>query len=131
MILYILLTVVGFTKVPIAGFHLTFESVILLGCLKYIYHLFVCYIIHFDFSGVRRAISCVYHAFNARHYVQKHQLVLNQASKHGGIGVALPGEPKNGIPHGCGFEFPIHSIMFIISIIGLIYSINTYEQKVI
>ena len=93
--------------------------------------LFVCYIIHFDFSGVRRSIACVYHAFNARHYVQEHQLVLNRAAQHGSIGVALPGEPKNGIPKGCGFEFPIHSMMFIIGISGLIYSINTYEQKVI
>ena len=83
------------------------------------------------FSGLRRAIKCVYHAFHARRYVQEHQLLLKQAANHGGIGIALPGEPKNGIPHGCGFELPIQSIMFIISLIGLLYSINTYEQKVV
>ena len=90
---------------------------------------FVCHMIHFDFSGVRRSIACVYHAFNARRYVQEHQLVLNRAAQHGGIGVALPGEPKSGIPKGCGFEFPIHSIIFLTSLIGVIYSIIAHMQK--
>ncbi|CAF4008135.1 unnamed protein product, partial [Rotaria sp. Silwood1] len=36
-------------------------------------------------------------------------------------GVALREESKNGMPHGCGFEYPIHSIIFIISLIDLIY----------
>jgi hypothetical protein len=88
-------------------------------------------IMYFDSSGLRRAITCVYNAFHARRYVQEHRLLLNQAATHGGIGVALPGEQKTGIPHGCGFEIPIHSTMFIISLICLIYSISVYEQKVI
>ncbi len=87
--------------------------------------------IYFYFSGLRRAIKCVYNAFRARRFVQERQLLLDRAAHHGGIGVALPEEPKNGIPHGCGFEFPIHSIMFILSLIGLIYSTKTYEQKIV
>jgi hypothetical protein len=87
--------------------------------------------IHFCFSGLRRSIKCVYNAFHARQYVQKHRLLLNQAAHHGGVGVGLPEEPKNGIPHGCGFEFPIHSIIFIISLIILIYSTKAYDQKIL
>jgi hypothetical protein len=93
--------------------------------------LFSTFIKYFDFSGLRRSIKCVYNAFHARRYVQEHRLLLDRAANHGGIGVGLPEEPKNGIPHGCGFEYPIHSIMFIISLIGLIYSTKVYEQKLI
>jgi hypothetical protein len=88
-------------------------------------------ITYFCFSGLRRSIKCVYNAFNARRYVQEHQLLLDRAARHGGVGVALPEESKTGIPHGCGFDFPIHSIMFIVSLIGLIYSTKAYEQKII
>ncbi|CAF2863280.1 unnamed protein product [Rotaria sp. Silwood2] len=115
LILYILLTIFGLTRGQLAGMFFTIETVILIGCL----------------NGVRRAIKCVYHAFHARHFVQKHQLLLDRAAHHGGIGVALPEQPKNGIPHGCGFEYPIHSIIFIIGIIGLIYSTKIYQQKLI
>jgi hypothetical protein len=83
------------------------------------------------FSGLRRSIQCVYHGFHARRYVQEHELLLDRAAHHGGVGVALPEQPKNGIPHGCGFEFPIHSIIFIISLIGLIYLTAVYEQKIV
>ncbi|CAF1573675.1 unnamed protein product [Rotaria sp. Silwood1] len=110
MILYILLTIVGLTKGQLTGIHFTMNTVILIGCL----------------NGFRRAIKCIYHAFHARQFVQKHQLLLDRAAHHGGIGVALPEESKNGIPHGCGFEYPIHSIIFIISLIGIIY-----QQKLI
>jgi hypothetical protein len=34
MILYGFLSVIGLTKTPLAGIHLTVESFILLGCLK-------------------------------------------------------------------------------------------------
>ncbi len=71
----------------------------------------------------------MYNALHARQYVQQHQLLLDRTAHYGGV--ALPEEPKNGVPHGCGFEFPIHSIMFIISLIGLIYSTRAHEQKVI
>ena len=84
-----------------------------------------------DFSGLRRSLKCVYHAFHARRYVHEHQLILDRAARHGGIGVALPEEPKNGIPHGCGFEFPLYSIMFILSLIGLMYSTNVYKHKIV
>ncbi|CAF0893284.1 unnamed protein product [Rotaria sordida] len=110
MILYVLLTIVGLTKGQFIGIPFTIQTVILIGFL----------------NGLRRAIKCVYHAFHARRFVQKHQLLLDQAAHHGGIGVALPEEPKNGIPHGCGFEYPIHSIIFIISLIGFIYSTKIY-----
>jgi hypothetical protein len=93
--------------------------------------LFSCFILYFYSSGLRRAVTCVYNAFNARRYVLEHRLLLDRATHHGGIGVALPEEPKNGIPHGCGFEYPIHSILFIVSLIGLIYSTKAYEQKFI
>ncbi|CAF1296060.1 unnamed protein product [Adineta steineri] len=115
LILYILLTVIGLTKGQLGGIHLTFESVLLLGCL----------------NAFRRSISCIYNAFNARRYIREHRLLLDQAAHHGGIGVALPEEPKNGVPYGCGFEFPIYSILFIISLIVLIYSTQAYEQKII
>ncbi|CAF0906031.1 unnamed protein product [Rotaria sordida] len=110
MILYVLLIIVGLTKGQFIGIPFTIQTVILIGFL----------------NGLRRAIKCVYHAFHARRFVQKHQLLLDQAAHHGGIGVALPEEPKNGIPHGCGFEYPIHSIIFIISLIGFIYSTKIY-----
>ncbi|CAF0877840.1 unnamed protein product [Rotaria sordida] len=110
MILYVLLTIVGLTKGQFIGIPFTIQTVILIGFL----------------NGLRRAIKCVYHAFHARRFVQKHQLLLDRAAHHGGIGVALPEEPKNGIPHGCGFEYPIHSIIFIISLIGFIYSTKIY-----
>lgn len=86
---------------------------------------------YFHFSGFRRSLKCIYNAFHARRYVQGHRLLLNQAAKHGGIGVALPEESKNGIPQGCGFEYPIPSILFIISLIILLYSTKAYEQKFI
>jgi hypothetical protein len=82
-------------------------------------------------SGLLRSIQCVYHAFHARKYVQEHELLLDRAAHHGGIGVALPEQSKNGIPHGCGFEFPIYSVIFIIGLISLIYSTITYEQKIV
>ena len=85
----------------------------------------------FRSSGLRRSIKCIYHAFNARRYVQEHRIVLEQAAHHGGIGVGLPDESKSGIPHGCGFELPIHSIMFMIGLIGLLYTTHFYEQNTI
>ncbi|CAF2893273.1 unnamed protein product [Rotaria sp. Silwood2] len=112
MILLCLLSIVGSTKIQLLGIHLTFKSVILLGCL----------------NGLRRAFKCVYHAFHARRFVREHHLQLNRAAHHGGIGVALPEEPKNGIPHGCGFEYPIPPLILIANLISLIYWTRTYEQ---
>ncbi|CAF2939205.1 unnamed protein product [Rotaria sp. Silwood2] len=104
--------IVGFLQIQLLGIHLTFKSVILLGCL----------------NGLRRAFKCVYHAFHARRFVREHHLQLNRAAHHGGIGVALPEEPKNGIPHGCGFEYPIPPLILIANLISLIYWTRTYEQ---
>ncbi|CAF1304951.1 unnamed protein product [Rotaria sordida] len=112
MILFCLLSIVESTKIQWPGIHLTFESVILVGCL----------------NGLRRAIKCVYHAFRARRFVQEYHLQLDRAAHHGGIGVALPEEPKNGIPYGCGFEYPIPSLIFIANLISLIYWTRIYEQ---
>ncbi len=81
-------------------------------------------------SGLIRSIRCVYHALRARKYVQEHELLLDRAAHHGGVGVALPEQSKNGIPPGCGFEFPIHSIMFIIGLIILMYSTITFQQRI-
>ncbi len=91
--------------------------------------LFPCFILYFYSSGLRRAITCVYNAFNARRYVREHRLLLDRAAHHGGIGVSLPVEPTNGIPYGCGFEFPVHSIIFIISLIIILYSTRVCVQK--
>ena len=77
-----------------------------------------------SFSGLRRSIRCVYHAHHARQYVREHELLLDRAAHHGGIGIALPEQSKNGIPHGCGFDFPIQSVMFIfVLLLLLLYSI--------
>jgi hypothetical protein len=82
------------------------------------------------FSGLRRGVICVFNAFRARRFVREHRLQLDQASHHGGIGIALPEEPKDGIPHGCGFEFPILSLIFIANLISLIYWTRTFEEKI-
>ncbi|CAF2154983.1 unnamed protein product [Rotaria magnacalcarata] len=111
MILYIILASFGVTKGESLGIHVTMNTVILIGCL----------------NGLRRAVTCVYHAFHARRFVRQQQLLLDRAAHHGGIGVALPEQPKNGIPHGCGFEYPIHSILLIISLVGFIYSTKLYQ----
>jgi len=55
-------------------------------------------------------------------------LILDRAARHGGIGVALPEEPKNGIPHGCGFEFPVFSIIFTLGLLFLLYSIGIHDK---
>ncbi len=82
------------------------------------------------FSGLRRGFICVFNAFRARRFVREHHLQLDRAASHGGISVALPEEPKNGIPYDCGFEFPILSLIFIANLISLIYWTRSYEQKI-
>ena len=84
----------------------------------------------YTFSGLRRAVSCVFHAFRARRFVREHNIQLDRAAHHGGIGVALPEEPKNGIPHGCGFEFPIPSLIFITNLVVFIVWTRIFGQKV-
>ena len=79
----------------------------------------------FVFSGLRRGISCVSNAFQARSYVREHRLQLDRAAHHGGVGVALPEEPKSGIPDGCGFELPILPLIFIVNLLSLIYWTRT------
>lgn len=81
-------------------------------------------------SGLRRSIKCVYKAFHARSFVKKHQLLLDHAAHHGGIGVALPEQLKSGIPKGCGFEYPVQSIVFVISLLGFMYSTKFYQDKI-
>ncbi|CAF1299384.1 unnamed protein product [Rotaria magnacalcarata] len=107
MILYFLFPLVRSTTLQ-----LTLQSVILFGCV----------------NGIRRAVKCVYHAFHARRYVLEHRLQLDRVAYHGGIGVALPEEPKNGIPDGCGFEFPIIPLILIANLISLVYWTRSYEQ---
>ncbi len=81
----------------------------------------------FLLSGIRRSIRCVFNTFRARRFVKEHHLQLDRAAHHGGIGVALPEEPKNGIPYGCGFEFPTHSLIVIANLISLIYWITSSD----
>ncbi|CAF0874511.1 unnamed protein product [Adineta steineri] len=114
MILYSSLSIVGLTKTQLAGIHLTFESVILLACL----------------NGLRRSIACVFRTFRARQFVKKHHLQLDRATHEGGIGITLPEKSKTGIPSDCGFEFPIHSLIVIANLIGIIYWLRPYGQKI-
>lgn len=74
------------------------------------------------FSGIRRSIQCIHHAYYARKYVREHELLLDRAAHHGGVGIILPEQSKNGIPHGCGFDFPIYSVIFTLAVFLLIYS---------
>ena len=80
-------------------------------------------------SGLRRGISCIFHAFRARKFVREHRLQLDQASHDGGVGVTLPEESKKGIPSGCGFDFPIPSLIFVGNLIALIYWIQSYDRR--
>ena len=98
---------------PFAHLRLTFDSVLFFACL----------------SGLRRGLSCVVHAFRARRYVKEHRLQLAKASDQGGVGVALPEESKRGIPQGCGFEYPIPSLIFVINLFALIYWIQTNDRR--
>ncbi|CAM4905929.1 unnamed protein product [Rotaria socialis] len=109
MIFYFLFPLVRLTTLQ-----LTLQGVILFGCV----------------NGIRRAVKCAYHAFHARRYVREHHLQLDRAAHHGGIGVALPEEPKNGIPYGCGFEFPIIPLILIANLISLIYWTRSQEQTI-
>jgi len=113
MILYASLPAFGLSKTNFGGFHLTFESVILLACL----------------SGLRRSVECVYKTFRARRFVRKHQLQLTRAAHHSGAGVTLPEEPKKGIPDDCGFGFPTHALIVTANLISLIYWLTFYGQK--
>jgi len=114
MILYSLLSFIGLIKTPLAGISLTFQGIILLGCL----------------NGLRRSITCILNAFHARRFVRTHHLQLDRAARHGGVGIALPEEPKNGIPHDCGFEFPILPLIFTANLISLIYWTRTYDKTI-
>ena len=81
-------------------------------------------------SGLRRSVSCVLNAFRARSFVREHRLQLDRAAHHGGVGVALPEEPKNGIPQGTGFDYPIAPLIITANLLALIYGIQTFERKV-
>ena len=74
----------------------------------------------FSFSGLRRAVSCVYRAWRARQFVRRHRLELDQAAHHGGLGIGLSKQTKSGIPRGCGFEYPVLSMLFVVVLLGLI-----------
>lgn len=80
------------------------------------------------FSGIRRSLKCIVNAFRARRFIRQHRLQLDRASHHGGIGIHLSDENKNGIPHDCGFEFPILPLIFFANLISLIYWIRLIEQ---
>lgn len=109
LLIYSFLSFLGATKLSLAHVHLTFNSVLFFACL----------------CGLRRGLSCIFHAFRARRYVNEHRLQLTHASHHGGVGVALPEESKRGIPQGCGFEYPIPSLIFVVNLLALIYWIQT------
>ena len=70
---------------------------------------------------------CIFNALRARRFVQKHQLVLQQAANHGGVGITLPGRHKKGIPNGCGFEFPLLSFIFTFCLFGLAWWTRQYD----
>ena len=120
-ILYFILAV-GLTKSQLIGIHLDTRCTVLIGCVRYVngdlfYHVMIFYL--FFGSGLYRAIMCIFNAFRARRFAQKHKLILQQAfNPNGG---AFSYGKKNGIPSGCGFEFPGPSLLLIIVFLSLIY----------
>ncbi|CAF0875142.1 unnamed protein product [Rotaria sordida] len=110
LILYCALTS-GLTKNELMNIHLCTRCMVLIGCLK----------------GLHRSILCVFNAFRARRFVRKHQLFLERAANHGGIGITLPSRHKNGIPNGCGFELPVLPLIFTVCLISLAWWTRQYD----
>ncbi|CAF1550296.1 unnamed protein product, partial [Didymodactylos carnosus] len=91
-------TIFTSSDISMTKFDHAFKFGMLMGCLK----------------GGYRALRCIYNSFRARLYVSKNKLILKQASA--GIGIDLPENQdgtRPGIPAGCGFEFPYHSLLFM------------------
>ncbi|UJR14632.1 hypothetical protein I4U23_001626 [Adineta vaga] len=114
VMLYVLFSMIGLTNIKLGALHLTFRTVMLLAFL----------------NGLCHSIKCVYKTLRARRFVEEHQLELNRAAHHGGIGITLPDASKNGIPYDCGFGFPIHSLIVTANIISLMYWLKSFEPNV-
>ncbi|CAF1123208.1 unnamed protein product [Adineta ricciae] len=110
LILYYAL-VNGLSKTEFQSIHLRTRCIVLIGCL----------------SGFYRSLICIYNALRARFFVQKHRLVLERAASHGGIGIRLSDRVKNGIPHGCGFDIPVLSVIFTLALAALVWRTRQYD----
>ncbi|CAF1040835.1 unnamed protein product [Rotaria magnacalcarata] len=110
LLLYCALTT-GLTNNELMGIHLCTRCMVLIGCL----------------NGLHRSIVCVFNAYRARRFVRKNRLILERAVNHGGAETTLPSRFKNGIPKGCGFEFPILSLSFTVCLIGLAWWTRQYD----
>ncbi len=126
LILYGILTS-GLTKNELKDIHLCTRCVVLIGCLRYRANELLFFKIFLSHSGLRRSLLCIFNAWRARRFIRTHQLLLEQAAHHGGIGITLPSKHKKGIPNGCGFEFPILSLIFTIFLISLGWWIRQYD----
>ncbi|CAF1194927.1 unnamed protein product [Adineta steineri] len=103
-ILYYALTS-GLIRNDLMSIHLCARCMVLIGCIR----------------GLRRSIGCIYNAIRARKFVKKQKLFLAQTTNDDGIGFSLTNRQKNGIPHGCGFEFPILPLIFTVCLSSLAY----------
>jgi hypothetical protein len=128
LILYYALTS-GLTKSELIGIDLSTRFMVLIGCLRYEYmnYPFIFFSLSLFYSGLRRSVLCIFNALRARRFVRKHQLLLDRAATHGGIGIHLPNRHKKGIPNGCGFDFPILSLILTVGLISLIWWTRQYD----
>ncbi|UJR32722.1 hypothetical protein I4U23_020181 [Adineta vaga] len=101
----------GLSNNELKSIHLCIRCVVLIGCL----------------NGFRRSILCIFNALRARSFVRRHQLILDKAGSHGGIGISLLNSSKNGIPYRCGFGFPTLSVMFTLSLTALAWWTRQYD----
>lgn len=123
LILYGALTS-GLANKELAGTSLCKRCMVLIGCLKYKkrwinYHWSFSCFFYIYYSGLHRSMPCIFNAYRARRFVRKHRLLLEQAARHGGVGIALLNKQKSGIPNDCGFGFPVSSIIFTFCLVGL------------
>lgn len=131
LVIWLLLLILGLINVQLVIIPFNVRSALLLGYFKSV----LSSILSFSgktspFSGLRRGIACVYHALRARQFVREHRLQLDRATDHVGVDVTLPEHARRaGIPVGCGFEFPLSSMLFSIGMFGLILSNLTDEQQ--
>ncbi|CAF1024350.1 unnamed protein product [Adineta ricciae] len=68
-------------------------------------------------SGLHRTVSCIFNAFQARRFAQRHQVFL---------GPAASSHIKNALLNECGLEFPTLSIICFTSFLSLLWWTKLY-----